>query len=145
VGSAWNVSGLLSSSDRHGGQYVLLKMHGDVGHPSSDARWTKTTTLAAERYELRVAALLALQMQAATLQDAAVKTLLDFAHHEARQAARLLGPLTKAGPMLGHRLIEHRLLGLATAVAVSSCDGHPCGVCELRHFRLESPWRNRRT
>lgn len=49
--------------------------------------------------------------QAAVLEKPAAKVLLDLAHDEARQPARLIGALEEGQPVRVDGAVEHRILG----------------------------------
>lgn len=72
-----------------------------------------------------MAALSALELEKAKLQDAALQIVLELPLDEARQATVLLEALGEDRPMLGDGLVEERVFGAAACVAVGTHWGAP--------------------
>jgi hypothetical protein len=91
---------------------------------------TEPAPLARERHDALEAAAIATDADAPVLKQPAPQVLLDFAHHEARQSAGLLRPLTELAPVLLERAVELRLFGLVALVAPRVCCVVPWdGLC----------------
>ena len=91
------------------------------------------------------------------LDETTAQVLLEFLHHEAWQAALLLGPLAKLGPVRLRGAVEHRLfrappavahagrLELAAMLTMPCCLGHePAlwpGACQPLRPAISALWR----
>ena len=71
-------------TDGDGREYALLEMDGGVGHAPAQAGRAEAAALAAQRYELRVAAATADKMKAARFQTPALQVLLELLNDELR-------------------------------------------------------------
>ena len=113
------------------GAVRVPKPPGDrVGHAPAEAARAEAALLARERHDLGVAAASANEVQAAFLEDAALQVLLELLDDNLRQPARLLHPLAKQRPALGHRLVEHRLFRAPSCVAIPAANaGSSCRAC----------------
>ena len=83
-------------TNRYRGQNLLLQMHRDIGHATRRATATKTSTpLTTQGYQMTVATPTAFAVQTASFEAATPQEVLDLAHHELGQAARLFGLLAE--------------------------------------------------
>jgi hypothetical protein len=71
-------------TDGHLGQDGALEVDSGVAHAAGETGGTKSASFAAERNELGAAALPALELQEAKIQDAALQIGLELALDEAR-------------------------------------------------------------
>ena len=122
-------------------------MRGGVRHSTSDARRTETAALTRERDDEIVAAHTALQVHQPTLEQTALEVLLELAHHELRQPARLLCALEERRPMRAHDAVKHSVLGTPPRIAVGASSGSKSGTssgngghrCSSAHRRGKCP------
>jgi hypothetical protein len=84
---------------RHLGQDPVDEVDGEVAHAPTEAARADAAALAGEGDRVRSAAPGADTAREAVLENSAPEILLDLAHHEGRQAARLLGALEEGWPV----------------------------------------------
>jgi len=103
-------------------------MRGGVRHSTSDARRTETAALTRERDDELFAARPAAQVNQASLEQPAREVLLELAHHELRQSARLLRSLEERRPVRAHHAVQHGVLGTPPRIAVGASSGSKSGT-----------------
>jgi hypothetical protein len=101
-------------------EHLVDEMRGDIGHAPAEARWAKPSTLAGKRHDQRLSTLPASKVGETVLEHAAAQVRLELLDDEVRQAAGLLGSLEEGRPVLLDELVQPRLVGPATLVAVST-------------------------
>jgi hypothetical protein len=74
-----------------------------------EPEWTKSTEVHGAKRS--AAASVAVDANAAVLEQTAAQVLVDLAHHEARQSASRLGALLELARVRRDGTVEHRLLG----------------------------------
>jgi hypothetical protein len=84
---------------RHLGQDPVDEVDGEVAHAPTEAARAEAAALAGEGDRVHSAAPGAQTTREAVLEPSTPEILLDLAHHEPGQAARLLGALEEGGPV----------------------------------------------
>ncbi len=125
----------------HARQHTLFQVDRRIRHPPPQATGAEPSLLAGERHDLGVAAATAHEVETTLLDDATLQELLELPHHELRQPARLLHPLAKRRPALGHRLVEHAVFRSPSRVAVPTGSAVLClpTVRGIAHARALEP------